>query len=442
MKKIITLILLLMGMVCTVNADWYVSGDHNVTNCSSEDWGEHSENMMTNISGTNIYVLVVENKSITAWSGGNKNNYPVKFTNGTEWYGDNGNNIELNFQGDGTYTIVYYFDAVNHTYRFISTPMLRWGLGNSGSGNWNWGYEASSMFTKKGDYSWTYELTPTTFTDDTSFRLYSSLWDKQAYPTSVNLSLPYGSSCPSSKFEYTTSDNCWRITKPTYTYEKVVITATYKPFDTTNSADWGQWDISADAYISKTITAAGYATFGSNANVDFSKAIPTTENNSFVAKKGKVQSNGTISWTNTTTLYAGEGALLQGDADTYLIPVAASATADTEHNDFKAIDSKTQLSGANHYILTNQKAGGGESPLGFYKVNSAGSWCAANTAYLETNVTPWAHDYFPLDDESASVERIVNESQDANPVYDLQGRCVTNPQKGLYILNGKKVVIK
>ena len=36
-----------------------------------------------------------------------------------------------------------------------------------------------------------------------------------------------------------------------------------------------------------------------------------------------------------------------------------------------------------------------------------------------------------------SEERIVN-----SEVYDLQGRKVNQPAKGLYILNGKKVVIK
>ena len=29
-----------------------------------------------------------------------------------------------------------------------------------------------------------------------------------------------------------------------------------------------------------------------------------------------------------------------------------------------------------------------------------------------------------------------------SPVYDLQGRRVANPVKGLYIVNGKKIVIK
>lgn len=241
--------------------------------------------------------------------------------------------------------------------------------------------------------------------------------------------------------------NNWQITLPTYNYEKIVITAKY-------IYDEGyKWKVSADAYINKTIGETGYATFGSNANVDFSKAIPATANTSFSAYKGKVQSTGSITYHETSTLYGGEGALLVGDAGTYSIPVtAAEVSADTEHNDFKAVDTKQEVDQTNgvdktRYILTKKivenDVNNNDAPLGFYKVNDNGSWCAANTAYLETSISPAAsREYFPLQIETSGVENIKNDLTESNgTVYDLQGRRVINPKKGLYIVNGKKVIM-
>ena len=40
-------------------------------------------------------------------------------------------------------------------------------------------------------------------------------------------------------------------------------------------------------------------------------------------------------------------------------------------------------------------------------------------------------------------EHELNESHElSGEIYDLQGRKVANPSKGLYIVNGKKIVIK
>ena len=37
---------------------------------------------------------------------------------------------------------------------------------------------------------------------------------------------------------------------------------------------------------------------------------------------------------------------------------------------------------------------------------------------------------------------ITDITEKADAIYDLQGRRVENPKKGLYIVNGRKVVIK
>lgn len=47
-----------------------------------------------------------------------------------------------------------------------------------------------------------------------------------------------------------------------------------------------------------------------------------------------------------------------------------------------------------------------------------------------------------MDNSLTGVKTILNENLQNEQVYDLQGRMVTRPAKGLYIVNGKKVIIK
>ena len=47
-----------------------------------------------------------------------------------------------------------------------------------------------------------------------------------------------------------------------------------------------------------------------------------------------------------------------------------------------------------------------------------------------------------MDNSLTGVKTILNENLQNEQVYDLQGRKVTRPAKGLYIMNGKKVIIK
>jgi hypothetical protein len=48
----------------------------------------------------------------------------------------------------------------------------------------------------------------------------------------------------------------------------------------------------------------------------------------------------------------------------------------------------------------------------------------------------------PLEEYTSGIRSTENSSDKNASVYDLQGRLIANPTKGLYIQNGKKVVIK
>ena len=90
------------------------------------------------------------------------------------------------------------------------------------------------------------------------------------------------------------------------------------------------------------------------------------------------------------------------------------------------------------YVLN--KGGNG---IGFYKLKSTGT-IGAHKAYLTYDgVIGGAREFFLFDEETTGVNTLNIERKTMNgDYYDLQGRKVAQPTKGLYIVNGKKVVIK
>jgi ubiquitin len=93
----------------------------------------------------------------------------------------------------------------------------------------------------------------------------------------------------------------------------------------------------------------------------------------------------------------------------------------------------TNPSYGNIYVLNNPEGGNG---VGFYKLQSDGT-IGANKAYLTTAAS--AREFF-LFDEATGIEMPTVEDNADAVVYDLQGRRVAQPTKGLYIVNGKKVI--
>lgn len=125
--------------------------------------------------------------------------------------------------------------------------------------------------------------------------------------------------------------------------------------------------------------------------------------------------------------------------------------------------SKTYLSGSNddtyQYIYTNKYYQKGNSTLqtgayGFYRVNAdEAGYLAANKAYLELPASLLSAQaksmvFLNFDDDSATgianPASVVSESTEDGVYYNLNGlRLDGKPsQKGIYILNGKKVLIK
>ncbi len=197
---------------------------------------------------------------------------------------------------------------------------------------------------------------------------------------------------------------------------------------------WLSWrDVKYEKVADESITVsdAGFATYVSDNDLDYSGVT------GLKAYKATVSGN-TITFEPVTTAPAGEGVLLRGDGNTYSVPVTAGVAAwDAENNAFIRGTGAAVETGSGPYNYILNKVNG---VIGFYRAN--GQIVATNRAYLQTTTNAARLNIsFDDDDQTTGIAR-VEETVANDAVYTLSGVRVEKPTKGLYIKNGKKVVIK
>ncbi len=115
------------------------------------------------------------------------------------------------------------------------------------------------------------------------------------------------------------------------------------------------------------------------------------------------------------------------------VPVIASADAIGGTNDLHVSDGTTSLTNA--YVLANKTNG-----VGFYKWGK--STLSAGKIYLQAKDSYSAPDFLGFGD-ATGVNTLNVERETVNgECYNLAGQRVAQPTKGLYIVNGRKVIIK
>ena len=184
-----------------------------------------------------------------------------------------------------------------------------------------------------------------------------------------------------------------------------------------------------------TVSDADYATYVSANDLDFT----STSIKAYTAKVNT--STGAIVLSEINKVPANTPVILYKDGGaTENIPFATSTDA-VGDNDLHAGTGAAVATGTNpyNYILNNV------SGIGFYK--AAGQTVATNRAYLQTTYNVAAEGARLVmvfaDDETTGIADVRGKMEDGRSGYfDLQGRPVAQPTKGLYIVNGKKVVIK
>lgn len=143
---------------------------------------------------------------------------------------------------------------------------------------------------------------------------------------------------------------------------------------------------------------------------------------------------------------AENGALIYSDNADENGYITASIVYNSEIADLEGNLLQGSLAGTNvpenGYILTRKDSHG----LGFYKINPDNSKIAGNKAYLvpQAGISLIQAYSFKFDGNSGATTNIENTVTNENTpkvYYDLQGRRVINPNKGIYITSdGKKVI--
>lgn len=192
-----------------------------------------------------------------------------------------------------------------------------------------------------------------------------------------------------------------------------------------------------------TMSANGIATYSSKHVLDF-----TNEPNlkAYIAS-GFSPSTGELILTRVYKVPVGEGLLLKGNVGNYEIPY--TTTDIIYSNLLKGVTSESTLSPTDG-SYTNLILANGSHGIGFYTLQTIGN-ISANKAYLQLftsdlpSSTPAIK--FVFDDDNENFDEDITgisykKVKDNNVLYNMKGQIVSNPKKGVYILNNKKVIIK
>lgn len=524
MKKFITLLLVLTGMVTTASAAAY-DRYWIVGTVPGTDWTNAPNDWEMSTTDGNIYTLLVEDVDLEEgesyeFKARNKQN---TWDGATAFGKDTGNNQSYSVTADGTYDL--YFVA-NFTEKKVALILFNKLQVKGGFESWT-----GTDMTKKSTYSYSYtiDLSSADVNDDQAFKLFvdapgrnigedgyigndkvqiSQLPTPLLVDGSNNYLIPANLVKGYKKFLVTATwglctsiEYNWTITvepkEPRDGYSKVLFdndanytgnifayswipaepvtvknanwpgekiakvnglynyfydpSASYTRIIFNNKADGSTGSQTGDltftankVYNSSGTVGAqtvsigtdGYATFSSKYPLNF----PDGDEVDVKAYKASIDGSSVKMTRVTGGVPANTGLFVQkiSDVATVTVDPVATETADVTSNLLKPTTGGDIYDSEKYqYVFAKQ---GGE--LAFYQVTGSLS-PAAGKAYLETESAIAARLAFDFEDENTTgIQQVATAQKNVEGYYNLAGQRVAQPTKGLYIVNGKKVVIK
>ena len=177
--------------------------------------------------------------------------------------------------------------------------------------------------------------------------------------------------------------------------------------------------------VPATVTEAGWATWVAPFNVE----VPSGVEAYYVT-----EATTSAKLTEVIAIPAGEPVLLknEGSFDFTVCDDATVKAAELPATNLLQISTESTANGV--YVLANS-----DNVVGFY--TWAGGQLGAGRVYLPK--TEGARDFLAFSfGEATAIKAVENAKQQGNAVYNLAGQRVAQPTRGLYIMNGKKVVLK
>ena len=193
------------------------------------------------------------------------------------------------------------------------------------------------------------------------------------------------------------------------------------------------------------VSAAGYATYF-NSTKAFT--MPTGASG-YVWTEGEIQA----AYGSEANVPANEPLVIKAAAGNYPLWFTSSKKVTWKSDDMNALegtDVATDIPEDNDYYFYGLSLNASSDPasVGFYWMNPTGVAFTngAHKAYLKlaknTSAGSQAVKGFPFNGTTTGIEQIEAGTDAKNAIYDLSGRRVNKAAKGIYILNGKKVLVK
>ncbi len=194
-------------------------------------------------------------------------------------------------------------------------------------------------------------------------------------------------------------------------------------------------------FITASISYAGYATLYYS---DKALVVPEGVRAYTVTVDGVDIIEGTV-YEAGATIPAGEAVVLEGAAGSYQFVIdTESAAQPSEDNMLKGSDEAAETTGGDKYYKLTVKKVNGEDLAGFYfGATDGGAFInGAHKAYLAVSEEAAAK-FYVFNSSVTGINTIAKVAEEG-AIYNLQGVRVDaqNIVKGIYVVNGKKVVIK
>ncbi len=196
-------------------------------------------------------------------------------------------------------------------------------------------------------------------------------------------------------------------------------------FVLTGSVQFDTWQILTSPTVSIDATA-GYATFG---YADAALDLTDVDAYAVTVSDDKAQ----LHSIQGKKIPAGTGIILKGSGDV-TIPLTFDSTDEVGDNALLVSDGTVAADLSTIYVLAK-----GNNGVGFYLLKDG--YVHKGKAYLKILPSTSVRQFIGFGDDTTGISVIDNGKLTIDNYYDLQGRRVANPSKGLYIVNGKKVVI-
>lgn len=211
------------------------------------------------------------------------------------------------------------------------------------------------------------------------------------------------------------------------------------------STGFDNWTLEMSS-VPVTISSVGWATYCSPYILDFSETGATV----YTAALNTTTNNISLSEVSGGKVPANTGVILYKNGGGDINPaVIASANPIGNNNELVGIVKNTTVTynpseGIYNYIMEWDDVS--NKPM-FSKAAANGATLTANKAYLSTDYNvenSLARALAVASDaiETTGINNVQNSGIKAQGYYNLNGQRVSNPTKGLYIVNGRKVVVK